>query len=66
MSLRNAWYLALQCLLNVAVDWTLHNTSIVRLANEPNIAVEIEALVTLLYMLVVSHEDDQEFIDELG
>lgn len=37
-----------------------------KLANEPNIAVEIEALVTLLYMLVVSHEDDQEFIDELA
>ncbi len=37
-----------------------------RLSNEPGIAVEIEALVTLLYMLVVSHEDDQEFMDELG
>lgn len=37
-----------------------------RLSNEPGIAMEIEALVTLLYMLVVSHEDDQEFMDELG
>lgn len=40
--------------------------SVARLPNEPNIAVEIEALVTLLYMLVVSHEDDFEFMGELG
>ncbi|KAF9940111.1 Factor arrest protein 11 [Mortierella alpina] len=37
-----------------------------KLSNEPGIAVEIEALVTLLYMLVVSHEDDQDFMDELA
>ncbi|KAF9954397.1 Factor arrest protein 11, partial [Modicella reniformis] len=37
-----------------------------KLSNEPGIAVEIEALVTLLYMLVVSHEDDFEFMSELA
>ncbi|KAF9582716.1 Factor arrest protein 11, partial [Lunasporangiospora selenospora] len=36
-----------------------------KLANEPGIAVEIEAMLTLLYMLVVSHEDDNDFRDEL-
>ncbi|KAF9111587.1 Factor arrest protein 11 [Mortierella sp. AM989] len=37
-----------------------------KLTNEPGIAVEIEALVTLLYMLVISHEDDFEFMSELA
>ncbi|KAG0311052.1 Factor arrest protein 11 [Dissophora globulifera] len=37
-----------------------------KLQNEPEIAFEIEALVTLLYMLVISHEDDFEFMSELA
>ncbi|KAF9433523.1 Factor arrest protein 11 [Entomortierella beljakovae] len=37
-----------------------------KLANDPGIAPEIEALLTLLYMLVISHEDDVEFMDELA
>ncbi|KAG0361878.1 Factor arrest protein 11 [Gamsiella multidivaricata] len=37
-----------------------------KLASEPEIATEIEALVTLLYMLVISHEDDFEFMGELA
>lgn len=37
-----------------------------RLPTDPGAATEIEALVTLLYMLVISHEDDQDFMDELG
>jgi len=37
-----------------------------RLLTDPGAATEIEALVTLLYMLVISHEDDQDFMDELG
>ncbi|KAF9909840.1 Factor arrest protein 11 [Lobosporangium transversale] len=37
-----------------------------KLANDPGIVVEIEALVTLLYMLVVSHEEDSEFMGELA
>jgi hypothetical protein len=39
---------------------------IYRVTTEPSISVEIEALLTLLYMLVISHEDDEEFMDELG
>ncbi|KAF9198219.1 Factor arrest protein 11 [Haplosporangium sp. Z 27] len=37
-----------------------------KLTNEPGIAVEIEGLLTLLYMLVISHEDDFEFMTELA
>ncbi|KAG0199764.1 Factor arrest protein 11 [Mortierella sp. GBA30] len=37
-----------------------------KLSNEPGITVEIEALVTLLYMLVISHEEDEGFVDELA
>ncbi|KAF9998801.1 Factor arrest protein 11 [Entomortierella chlamydospora] len=37
-----------------------------KLTNEPSIAVEIDALLTLLYMLVISHEDDFEFMSELA
>ncbi|KAG0055699.1 Factor arrest protein 11 [Gryganskiella cystojenkinii] len=37
-----------------------------KLPTEPGVAVEIEALVTLLYMLVISHEDDEEFMGELA
>ncbi|KAI1317256.1 Factor arrest protein 11 [Mortierella claussenii] len=37
-----------------------------KMANEPGITVEIEALVTLLYMLVTSHEDDFDFMGELA
>ncbi|KAF8937041.1 hypothetical protein EDD21DRAFT_373934 [Dissophora ornata] len=37
-----------------------------KLTNEPAIAVEIEALATLLYMLVIAHEDDFEFMSELA
>ncbi|KAG0256141.1 Factor arrest protein 11 [Mortierella polycephala] len=37
-----------------------------KLSEEPGIGVDIEALVTLLYMLVVSHEDDEVFMDELA
>ncbi|KAF9428314.1 Factor arrest protein 11 [Podila epigama] len=34
--------------------------------SEPSVSVEIEALLTLLYMLVVSHEDDESFMDDLA
>ncbi|GJJ69162.1 hypothetical protein EMPS_01508 [Entomortierella parvispora] len=37
-----------------------------KLPTDPGAATEIEALVTLLYMLVISHEDDQDFMDELA
>ncbi|KAG9061776.1 Factor arrest protein 11 [Linnemannia hyalina] len=37
-----------------------------KLSEDPGATAEIEVLVTLLYMLVVSHEGDHEFMDELA
>lgn len=37
-----------------------------RLSEDPGATAEIEVLVTLLYMLIISHEGDHEFMDELG
>ncbi|KAI9237730.1 MAG: hypothetical protein BYD32DRAFT_461330 [Podila humilis] len=37
-----------------------------KVTTEPSASVEIEVLLTLLYMVVISHEDDEEFMDELA
>ncbi|KAF9922310.1 Factor arrest protein 11 [Linnemannia zychae] len=37
-----------------------------KLSEDPIATTEIEVLVTLMYMLVVSHEGDHEFMDELA
>ncbi|KAF9099709.1 Factor arrest protein 11 [Mortierella sp. AD031] len=37
-----------------------------KMAEDPGVTVEIEVLVTLLYMLIVSHEGDHEFMDEMA
>ncbi|KAF9131956.1 Factor arrest protein 11 [Mortierella sp. GBA39] len=37
-----------------------------KLSEDPGATAEIEVLVTLLYMLIVSHEGDHEFMDELA
>ncbi|KAF9154489.1 Factor arrest protein 11 [Linnemannia schmuckeri] len=37
-----------------------------KLTEDPGATAEIEVLVTLLYMLIVSHEGDHEFMDDLA
>ncbi|KAF9120257.1 Factor arrest protein 11 [Mortierella sp. 14UC] len=37
-----------------------------KLSEDPGAIAEIEVLVTLMYMLIVSHEGDHEFMDELA